>query len=104
MAEHYSWMKSGDISANIQIKLLRVLQEKEFELVGDTKTIKVNVRLIAATNKDLPAMVNEGTFREDLFYRLHVFPIYVPPLRKRKADVALLADYFLEKYAREIGP
>ena len=91
----------GEIPVSIQIKLLRVLQEKEFERVGGTKTIKVNVRLIAATNKNLQDMANEGTFREDLFYRLNVFPIAVPPLRKRKSDVGLLADYFLEKYAKE---
>ena len=91
----------GDIPPSIQIKLLRVLQEREFERVGGMKTIKVNVRLIVATNRDLQAMVQQGKFREDLFYRLNVFPIYVPPLRKRKADIVLLADHFLEKYARE---
>ncbi len=93
----------GDIPPGIQVKLLRVLQEREFERVGDTKTVKVNVRLIAATNRDLQALVNEGKFREDLFYRLHVFPLYVPPLRKRKADIVLLADHFLEKYSKENG-
>jgi len=91
----------GDIPLSIQIKLLRVIQEREFERIGDTRTFKANVRLIAATNKDLPAMVGAGKFREDLFYRLHVFPIYVPPLRKRKADIVLLADHFLEKYSRD---
>jgi Nif-specific regulatory protein len=91
----------GDIPPAIQIKLLRVLQEREFERVGDTRTIKVNVRLIAATNRNLEELVAQGKFREDLFYRLNVFPIYVPPLRKRKADVVLLADYFLEKYAKD---
>ena len=91
----------GDIPPLIQIKLLRALQEREFERVGDTETVKINVRVIAATNRDLPTLVNRGTFREDLFYRLHVFPIYVPELRKRKVDIVLLADYFLEKYARE---
>jgi len=91
----------GDIPMAIQIKLLRVLQEREFERVGGTETIKVNVRLIAATNRDLQAMVAEGKFREDLYYRLHVFPIYVPPLRKRKADIVLLADHFLEKYSKD---
>jgi Nif-specific regulatory protein len=91
----------GDVPPSIQIKLLRVLQEREFERIGGTQTIKVNVRLITATNKDLRAMVNQGKFREDLFYRLHVFPIYVPPLRKRKADIVQLADYFLQKYAEE---
>ena len=91
----------GEIPASIQIKLLRVLQEREFERVGGTQTIKVNVRLIAATNKDLQAHVNAGKFREDLFYRLHVFPIFVPPLRKRKADIVLLADHFLEIYSKQ---
>lgn len=91
----------GDIPMAIQVKLLRVIQEREFERVGGTDTIKVNVRLIAATNRDLQQMVADGKFREDLFYRLHVFPIYVPPLRKRKADIVLLADHFLEKYSRE---
>jgi Nif-specific regulatory protein len=91
----------GDIPASIQIKLLRVLQEREFERVGGTETIKVNVRLIAATNRDLPLLVSQGKFREDLYYRLHVFPIYVPPLKKRKADIVLLADHFLQKYARD---
>ena len=90
----------GDIPPSIQIKLLRVLQEREFERIGGTKTIQVNVRVITATNKDLLALVNEGKFREDLYYRLHVFPIYVPPLRKRKADIVLLADFFLGKYAK----
>ncbi len=93
----------GDIPPSIQIKLLRVIQEREFERIGGTKTIRVNVRLVAATNKDLLAQVNQGKFREDLYYRLHVFPIYVPPLRKRKADIVLLADYFLDKYAKQSG-
>ncbi|MBP7831145.1 MAG: sigma 54-interacting transcriptional regulator [Kiritimatiellae bacterium] len=91
----------GDIPPSIQIKLLRVVQEREFERIGGTTTIKTNCRLITATNKDLPAMVAAGRFREDLFYRLHVFPIFVPPLRKRKADIVLLADHFLEKYSKE---
>jgi Nif-specific regulatory protein len=91
----------GEIPASIQIKLLRVIQEKEFERVGDTKTIKVNVRLIAATNRDLQAMSAEGNFREDLFYRLNVFPLFVPPLNKRKSDIVLLADHFLAKYSKE---
>ena len=90
----------AEISPTLQIKLLRVIQEREFERVGGTKTLRVNVRLIAATNKDLQQMVTEGKFREDLFYRLHVFPIYVPPLRKRKADIVLLADHFLGKYSQ----
>ena len=93
----------GDIPPTIQIKLLRVLQEREFERVGGTKTIKVDVRVIAATNRDLQTLVQQGKFREDLYYRLHVFPIWVPPLRKRKADIVLLADHFLQKYAQENG-
>ena len=93
----------GDISPTVQIKLLRVLQEQEFERVGGTETIRVNVRIIAATNKNLRELVKAGTFREDLYYRLNVFPIYVPPLRKRKSDIVLLADYFLEKYSKQFG-
>ena len=93
----------GEIPPTIQIKLLRVLQEREFERVGDTRTLQVDVRLIAATNRDLGSLVNQGSFREDLFYRLNVFPIYVPPLRKRKSDVPLLADYFLDKYGQAGG-
>jgi len=93
----------GEISTTLQVKLLRVLQEREFERVGGMRTIKVNVRLIVATNRDLAAKVQDGSFREDLFYRLHVFPIYVPPLRKRKADIALLADHFLEQYSQSAG-
>ena len=93
----------GDIPQTIQIKLLRVLQEREFERIGDTRTRRVDVRLIAATNRDLTEMVEQGEFRRDLFYRLHVFPIYVPPLRKRKTDVPLLADFFLERYAQDSG-
>jgi Nif-specific regulatory protein len=93
----------GDVPPAIQIKLLRVLQEREFERVGDTRTMKVNVRMLAATNRNLQEMVAQGKFREDLYYRLNVFPIYVPPLRTRKTDVVLLADFFLEKYAKEQG-
>ncbi|MEW6128528.1 MAG: sigma 54-interacting transcriptional regulator [Acidobacteriota bacterium] len=91
----------GDINLSTQVKLLRVLQEREFERLGGTETIRVNVRLIAATNKDLEKAIAEGTFREDLYYRLNVFTIFMPPLRERKPDVLLLADYFLQKYARE---
>ena len=91
----------GALALESQGKLLRVLQEREFERLGGTQVIKVNIRLIAATNKDLAKSVEEGTFREDLFYRLNVYPIYLPPLREREADVLLLADYFLEKYAEE---
>ncbi len=91
----------GDINLSTQIKLLRVLQEKEFERLGGTSTVRANVRLITATNKDLEKAMAEGKFREDLYYRLNVFTIFVPPLRDRKADLLLLADYFLQKYSRE---
>ena len=91
----------GSLVIESQGKLLRVLQEKELERLGSTKTTNVNIRLIAASNKDLSKAVESGTFREDLFYRLNVYPIYLPPLREREADILLLADYFLEKYARE---
>ena len=91
----------GELSPAIQVKLLRILQEKEFERVGGVETIKVNVRIIAATNKDLEKAIEKGTFREDLYYRLNVFSLYLPPLRERRTDILLLADHFLEKYARE---
>jgi DNA-binding NtrC family response regulator len=95
----------GTMSAGLQMKLLRVLQEREFERVGDSHTIKVDVRVIAATNSDLQRMVEEGTFRGDLFYRLNVIPIQLPPLRDRKEDVPLLARHFLDKYgATRPGP
>jgi Nif-specific regulatory protein len=93
----------GDLNVSTQIKLLRVLQEREFERLGGTETIKVNVRLIAATNKNMEQAIANGEFREDLYYRLNVFTIFMPPLRERKSDVLLLADHFLEKYAREHG-
>jgi len=89
----------GDLSPAIQIKLLRVLQEKEFERVGGITTIKTDVRIIAATNRNLEKLVEEEKFREDLYYRLNVFPIYMPPLRERKTDTPLLADYFVGKYS-----
>src|SRR4030081_2785914 len=91
----------GDINLATQVKLLRVLQQREFERVGGTETVKANVRLIAATNKDLEKSIASGAFREDLYYRLNVFTIFVPPLRDRKADMLLLVDHFLEKFARE---
>jgi Nif-specific regulatory protein len=93
----------GDINLSTQVKLLRVLQEREFERLGGTDSVKVNVRLIAATNKDMEKAIADGTFREDLYYRLNVFTIFVPPLRERKADLLLLADHFLEKFSREHG-
>jgi Nif-specific regulatory protein len=90
----------GDLSPALQIKLLRVLQEREFEKVGGTATIKVDVRLIAATNTDLETRIEQGDFRQDLYYRLNVFPIHIPPLRDRKTDILLLADFFVEKYSK----
>jgi Nif-specific regulatory protein len=93
----------GELTPATQVKLLRVLQEREIERLGGTQPIKVNVRLIAATNRDLEAAVRDRTFREDLYYRLNVFGVYVPPLRERTSDVLLLADHFVEKYARVHG-
>ena len=93
----------GDVPAPIQVKLLRVLQEREFERLGGTKTIKVDVRLIAATNKDLRAALEQGTFRENLYYRLNVVPIDIPPLRERKEDIPDLARYFLDRFTRDNG-
>jgi Nif-specific regulatory protein len=93
----------GDLTPAIQVKLLRVLQEREFERVGSQTTLRCDVRLIAATSRDLERMMDEGAFRSDLYYRLNVFPIYVPPLRERKPDILLLADYFVEKYSKENG-
>jgi Nif-specific regulatory protein len=90
----------GDISPAVQIKLLRVLQEREFERVGSMTSVKVNVRLIAATNRNLEELMKQGMFREDLYYRINVFPIHVPSLRERKTDITLLADYFVKKYAK----
>jgi len=91
----------GDLSPIMQVKLLRVLQEKEIERVGGTETIPVNVRVIAATNKDLEEAIKKSTFREDLYYRLNVFAIFLPPLRARKSDIMLLADHFVYKYSEE---
>src|SRR5438477_3325885 len=91
----------GDVNLATQVKLLRVLQQREFERVGGTETVKANVRLIAATNKDLEKAIAAGTFREDLYYRLNVLTLFIPPLRERKADMLLLVDHFLEKFARE---
>lgn len=93
----------GDLEPAIQVKLLRLLQEKEIEKLGDGKPTKVDARILAATNRDLGALVRSGDFREDLYYRLAVIPIELPPLRERATDVPLLADHFLDKYARKFG-
>ena len=90
----------GDISLSVQVKLLRVLQERKFERVGGTETLSVDVRIIAATHRDLEEMMKEGSFREDLYYRLSVFPIEIPPLKRRKEDIPLLAKSFLARYGR----
>jgi len=93
----------GDISPLIQLKLLRVIEEKEFERVGESKTRRVDVRIIAATNKPLKALMEQGHFREDLYYRLKVIPIVLPPLRERKEDIFLLVNHFVEKFRKETG-
>lgn len=93
----------GELSAQAQAKFLRVLQEHSFERVGGSATLRVNLRVIAATNRDLAQMVKDGTFREDLFYRLNVFPIRVPPLRERRDDIPSLARFFLGQNARTLG-
>jgi formate hydrogenlyase transcriptional activator len=92
----------GDISLELQPKLLRAVQEQEFERLGSAKTIHVDVRMISATHRDLSAMIREGTFREDLFYRLNVFPIEIPPLRERRQDIPLLVHYFVSKLSRRM--
>jgi formate hydrogenlyase transcriptional activator len=93
----------GDIPLALQPKLLRVLQEQDFERLGSTRTRHVDVRLVAATNRDLTEMVKQAEFRSDLYYRLNVFPIRIPPLRERREDISLLVHYFMEKYARRMG-
>jgi Nif-specific regulatory protein len=92
----------GDFSPAIQVKLLRVLQERQFERVGSNKTLETNARILCATNRDLEKAVQEGSFRQDLYYRVNVFPLFLPPLRDRKDDILLLADHFVEKYARRM--
>src|SRR6202034_3529179 len=92
----------GDIPIEIQPKLLRALQEREFERLGSTHTRRVNIRLVAATNRDLEKMIADREFRSDLYYRLHVFPIRIPPLRERKEDIPQLVSYFVQKFARQM--
>jgi formate hydrogenlyase transcriptional activator len=105
LADHGSLFldEIGDISLELQPKLLRAVQEQEFERLGSAKTIHVDVRIIAATHRDLSAMIREGKFREDLFYRLNVFPIEIPPLRERREDIPLLINYFVSKLSRQMG-
>jgi transcriptional regulator with GAF, ATPase, and Fis domain len=93
----------GEMPLDLQVKLLRVLQEKEIERVGGRKTIKVDVRIVAATNRNLEKEVAEGRFRSDLYYRLNIFPISLPPLRDRKEDIPLLATYFIQRFAKKAG-
>jgi Nif-specific regulatory protein len=93
----------GDFSPPTQVKLLRFLQEREFERVGSSRVQRANVRVITATNRDLEQALDEGSFRQDLYYRVNVFPIHLPPLRDRKGDILLLADHFVERYAERMG-
>jgi transcriptional regulator with PAS, ATPase and Fis domain len=93
----------GELPADIQVALLRVLQEREFERVGGTQSIQADVRVVAATNRDLKAAMANGTFRADLFYRLNVFPIQMPPLRERKEDILTLLEYFVQRFGRKLG-
>lgn len=93
----------GELAVSTQVKLLRVLQEQEFERLGGMETRKVDVRVVAATSRNLEQMVKDGLFRRDLYYRLNVFPVSMPPLRERQGDIPLLVENFLEKYGHKIG-
>jgi transcriptional regulator with GAF, ATPase, and Fis domain len=93
----------GDLPLDVQVKLLRVLQEREFERVGGSETIRADVRIISATHRDLEALIGEGKFREELYYRLNVFPIMLPPLRDRPGDLPLLCEHFIQKHAQSSG-
>lgn len=93
----------GDFSPAVQVKLLRVIQEREYERVGSSKTMKADVRIVAATNRDLEAMVRDGEFRDDLYYRINVFPIVLPALRERRSDILSLANYFVEKHSKQLN-
>ncbi len=93
----------GELPAETQVALLRVLQEREFERVGGTCSIRANVRVITATHRDLPAAVADGSFRSDLFYRINVFPVKMPPLRERREDIRLLVEYFIDRFASKMG-
>ena len=93
----------GDMSLDTQSKVLRVMEESRFERVGGTKSISVDARIIAATNKDLPALIRQEKFREDLFYRIHVVSLHIPPLRERRGDIPLLVEHFLKKYSERYG-
>jgi transcriptional regulator with PAS, ATPase and Fis domain len=93
----------GDVPASVQVKLLRILQEREFERLGSNKTRHIDVRVLAATNVDLRAALEQGTFREDLYYRLNVLPINIPPLRERKEDIPFLAEHFVKKLKKDLG-
>jgi two-component system response regulator GlrR len=93
----------GELPASLQVKFLRVLEEREFYALGSTQPTKVNIRLVAATNQDLGKLVSKGKFREDLYYRLHVLPIFLPPLRERPADITPLAEHFLQRFAHDLN-